>query len=100
MTSKAPFKWRHFPPDVILWGVRWYCLYPLSYRQLSEMMCDRGIVEADHRVVLQLDFMNGRLLGKYVNGRLRYSGDSSPNLDYLDQFAVNPPSTTRGCPVM
>jgi len=40
MNSKSPFKWRHFPPDIILWGVLWYCLYPISYRQLSEMMCD------------------------------------------------------------
>jgi transposase-like protein len=47
MISKPPFKWRHFSPDIILWGVRWYCLYPLSYRQLEEMMCDRG-VEVDH----------------------------------------------------
>lgn len=47
MTSKSPFKWRHFLPDIILWGVRWYCSYPISYRQLEEMMCDRG-VEVDH----------------------------------------------------
>ena len=47
MNFKSPFKWRHFAPDIILWGVRWYCLYPVSYRQLEEMMCDRG-VEADH----------------------------------------------------
>lgn len=47
MTSKSPFKWRHFIPDIILWGVRWYYSYPLSYRQLEEMMCDRG-VEVDH----------------------------------------------------
>lgn len=30
---------RHFPTDIILWGERFYCLYPMSYRQLSEMMC-------------------------------------------------------------
>ena len=47
MTSKSLFKWRHFLPEIILWGVRWYCSYPISYRNLSEMMCDRG-VEVDH----------------------------------------------------
>jgi transposase-like protein len=47
MNSKFPFKWRHFAPDIILWGVRWYCLYPISYRNLEEMMCERG-VEVDH----------------------------------------------------
>jgi hypothetical protein len=43
MTSKSPFKWRHFLPEIILWGVRWYCLYSISYRNLEEMMCDRGV---------------------------------------------------------
>jgi len=32
---------------VILWGVRWYVAYPMSYRQLEEMMEERG-VEVDH----------------------------------------------------
>jgi transposase-like protein len=42
-TSKAfqsAFKWRHFLPEIIIWGVRWYCLFPISYRQLEQMMCD------------------------------------------------------------
>ena len=47
MNSKSPFKWRHFLSEIILWGVRWYCLYPISYRQLEEMMCERG-VEVNH----------------------------------------------------
>src|SRR5260370_19741567 len=33
--------------DVILWGIRWYVAYPISYRQLEEMMEERG-VEVDH----------------------------------------------------
>ena len=31
-------KWRHFQGDVILWAVRWYCRYPISYRDLEEML--------------------------------------------------------------
>jgi len=38
--------------DLILWGVRSFCLYPISYRQLEEMMCDRG-VEVDHGTLSQ-----------------------------------------------
>ena len=34
------FKWRHFQGDVILWAVRWYCRYPISYRDLEEMLAD------------------------------------------------------------
>ena len=32
------FKWRHFQGDVILWAVRWYCRYPISYRDLACML--------------------------------------------------------------
>jgi hypothetical protein len=41
------FKGSHFEREVILWGVRWYVAYPISYRQLEEMMDERG-VEVDH----------------------------------------------------
>ena len=41
------FKGSHFARDIILWGVRWYVAYPISYRQLEEMMEERG-VEVDH----------------------------------------------------
>ena len=44
------FKGSHFERDVILWGVRWYVVYPLSYRQIEEMMGERG-VEVDHSTV-------------------------------------------------
>jgi putative transposase len=41
------FTGSHFEREVILWGVRWYVAYPISYRQLEEMMDERG-VEVDH----------------------------------------------------
>jgi hypothetical protein len=44
---KSPFKWRHFEPTVILLCVRWYCRYQLSYRDLEEMMRERGL-SVDH----------------------------------------------------
>ena len=37
------FKWRHFEKEIILGCVRWYLKYPLSYRNLIEMMLERGI---------------------------------------------------------
>jgi putative transposase len=39
------FKGSHFERDVILWG--WYVAYPISHRQIEEMMGKRG-VEVDH----------------------------------------------------
>ncbi|ELD66778.1 transposase [Escherichia coli] len=35
-----PFKGRHFQRDIILWAVRWYCKYGISYRELQEMLAD------------------------------------------------------------
>jgi IS6 family transposase len=44
------FKWRHFRGEVILWAVRWYCKYGISYRFLEEMLDERG-VDVDHTTV-------------------------------------------------
>ena len=41
------FKGVHFPPEVILMGVRWYVAYPLNTRHVEELMEERG-VEVDH----------------------------------------------------
>ena len=40
-------KGMRFPIDVILVCIRWYAAYPLSYRQLEEMMQERGVF-VDH----------------------------------------------------
>src|SRR3546814_1777679 len=48
--SMTYFKWRHFQGDVILWAVRWYCRYPISYRDLEEMLAERGI-SVDHTTI-------------------------------------------------
>ena len=41
------FKWRHYAGEIILWAVRWYCRYGISYRELEEMMGERGVT-VDH----------------------------------------------------
>jgi len=41
------FKGSQFEREIILWGVRWYVAYPMSYRQLEEMMGERGAA-VDH----------------------------------------------------
>jgi len=37
------FKRRRFPAEIILLCVRWYCKYGISYRDLAEMMSERGV---------------------------------------------------------
>jgi hypothetical protein len=44
---ERPFKGRHFTSEVILWAVRWYLQFPISYRDLELMLRDRG-VPVDH----------------------------------------------------
>src|SRR5713101_1487138 len=46
----AIFKWRHFAPEVILCAVRWYLRYSLSYRDVRELLVERGL-EIDHTTV-------------------------------------------------
>src|SRR3546814_11259527 len=41
--TMTDFKWRHFQGDVILWAVLWYCRYPISYRDIEEMLAEPGI---------------------------------------------------------
>ncbi len=45
-TARA-FRGFRFPAEVILWAVRWYLQFPISYRELERMLADRG-VEVDH----------------------------------------------------
>jgi putative transposase len=44
------FKGAHFPAEIILTGVRWYVAYPLSYRQVEELLEERG-VSVDHATI-------------------------------------------------
>lgn len=50
MDTSTPFKWRHFEADIILLCVRWYLRYSLSYRDLEEMMAERGL-SVDHTTI-------------------------------------------------
>ncbi len=36
------FKHCHFKYDVIIWVVRWYCKYVISYRDLEKMLTERS----------------------------------------------------------
>ncbi len=43
MEEKNLFKWKHSQPDIILLTVRWYLRYSISFRDLVEMMEERGL---------------------------------------------------------
>jgi IS6 family transposase len=45
--AKDDFKGRHFEASLIVQAVSWYLRYPLSYRDIEEMLLERGL-EVDH----------------------------------------------------
>src|SRR5437764_13614989 len=49
MRRKRPalFRGRHFEAEIIVLCVRWYLRYPLSLRQLQEIMAERNL-SVDH----------------------------------------------------
>ncbi len=47
LVESASFAGYRFPPEVILLAVRWYLRYGLSYRDVEELLAERGI-EVDH----------------------------------------------------
>jgi transposase, IS6 family len=45
--TRSAFAGFRFPPDVIVLAVRWYLRFGLSYRDVEELLAERGI-EVDH----------------------------------------------------
>ncbi len=43
MARRDPFKRHRFPREIILLAVRWYCRYPLSCRDVRDMLAERGV---------------------------------------------------------
>jgi transposase-like protein len=69
------FKWRHFEPELILLCVRWYCRYQLSYRDIEEMMRERGMT-VDHTTVFRWAQRYAPEINKRVRQHLKMSGTS------------------------
>ncbi len=69
------FKWKHFVGEIILQTVRWYLKYPLSYRNLKEMMAERGI-KVDHTTIMRWVHQYSPEIEKRVRRHLRPTNDS------------------------
>jgi len=75
MNSKNPFKWRHYEKAIILLNVRWYLSYALSYRNLEEMMQERGL-SVVHSTIYRWVQHYAPELEKRTRKYLRQSNDS------------------------
>ncbi|MEP0925465.1 IS6 family transposase [Leptolyngbya sp. FACHB-711] len=75
MSTPTLFKWRHFLPEIILLNVRWYCRYSLSYRDLEEMMQERGVA-IDHSTINRWVLKYALELDKRIRRHLKPTNDS------------------------
>src|SRR5918994_6115297 len=66
------FKGRQFTPEVILWAVRWYLMFPISYRDLELMLQDRGVA-VDHTTIFRWIQAYAAELEKRIRPQLRLS---------------------------
>jgi transposase-like protein len=48
----SAFKGFRFPPEIVVLAVRWYLRYGLCYRDLEELLAERGI-DVDHVTVFR-----------------------------------------------
>src|SRR5689334_22402719 len=75
MDQVNPFKWRHFEAAIILLCVRWYLRSALSYRDLEEMMAERGL-HVDHTTIYRWVQKDAPELEKRCRPHLKACNDS------------------------
>ena len=74
------FKGRHFEGVVVLWAVRWYCRYPISYRDLETMMTERGVA-VDHSTIYRWVQHYAPEMEKRLRWQWRRAGSGSWRVD-------------------
>ncbi|MDR0132783.1 IS6 family transposase [Priestia megaterium] len=75
MKTKNLFKWKHYQSEIILLTVRWYLRYNLSFRDLVEMMEERGLSIA-HTTIMRWVHQYGPELDKRIRHHLKQTNDS------------------------
>ncbi|EEM07979.1 IS6 family transposase [Bacillus pseudomycoides] len=75
MGNQNLFKCKHYQPEIILLTVRWYLRYNLSFRDLVEIMEERGLSIA-HTTIMRWVHQYGPELDKRIRRHLKQSNDS------------------------
>src|SRR5215468_11653702 len=69
------FKWRQFQPEVILLAVGWYLRFSLSYRDVEELLAERGLL-VDHVTVWRWVQRYAPEMERRLRSRLKPTTDS------------------------
>ena len=69
---RSAFAGFRFPPDVVIVAIRWYLRYALSYRDVEELLAERGIA-VDHVTVYRW--------GRVAPARCHAGAPSEPDLN-------------------
>ena len=77
-TISGLFKWRQFEPEVILLAIGWYLRFSLSYRDVEELLAERGI-SVDHVTLWRWVQRYAPELEKRVRRRLNATNGSGAN---------------------
>lgn len=75
MRQDQAFKGRQFIAEAILWPVRWYLMFLISYRDLELMLLDRGVA-VDHTTIFRWIQAYAAELEKRIRSHLRRSNGS------------------------
>ena len=89
----SDFKGRHFGGEIVLWAVRWYCRYGVSYCDLVQIMGAHG-VSVDHSTIF-------RWIQKYapeIEKRLRWLVIDIDNVSSLGTPFAGIPSLALDAP--
>jgi transposase-like protein len=71
----ALFRGRHFQDEIIVLCLRWYLRYSLSYRDLEEMMAERGL-GLDHSTIARWVLRYAPILSQRIRCEMRKPGRS------------------------
>ena len=75
LDSTHPFKWKQFSEEIILWAMRWYCQFALTYRDLV-MMAEELDLSIAHTTMMRWVHEYGPELKKRMKRFLKPSNDS------------------------
>ncbi|APS46012.1 transposase (plasmid) [Piscirickettsia salmonis] len=81
------FSGRHFKKDLIMMAIRWYVAYTLSYRDIEELMAERGI-QVDHSTIHRWVVKDTSQLEEHFKKRYKRQPGTSWRLDetYIDKY--------------